>query len=112
MDDPTGPEVAQGPPQPLTSAQRAVARVEAMAARAAEREAERAEYEARRLGEHPEPEAAPLSHQEATDLLLAAFPGSEVLEDWQQIGHTDWVDRRTGIVTHQQPPGTVPLISG
>ena len=111
MERPTGPEVGQGPPEPLTSAQRAVARVEAMAARAAEREAERAEYEAKRLGERTEPEPGP-SHQEATDRLLAAFPGSEVLEDWQQVGHTDWVDRRTGLITHEHPPGTVPLISG
>lgn len=88
-----------------------MARVEAMAARAEEREQERLAEEQRRLGERPEPDPPP-SHQEATDMLLAAFPGSEVLEDWQQIGHTDWVDRRTGIVTHEHPPGTVPLISG
>lgn len=80
-----------------------------MAARAAEREQEQMAEEQRRLGERPEPGP---SHQEATDMLLAAFPGSEVLEDWQQIGHTDWVDRRTGIVTHEHPPGTVPLIGG
>jgi hypothetical protein len=103
--------VPQGPPKALTSAQRAVARANELAAGAEEREAERAAEERRRLGERPEPEAAP-SHQEATDLLLSAFPGTEVLEDWQQIGHTDWVDRRTGIVTHEHPKGAVPLING
>lgn len=111
METPTGPEVSQGPPRVLTSRERAVARANALAAGAEEREAARLAEEKRRLGERPEPEPAP-SHQEATDLLLAAFPGSTVMEDWQQIGHTDWVDRRTGIVTHEHPQGTVPLISG
>jgi hypothetical protein len=46
------------------------------------------------------------------DSLLAAFPGSEVLEDWQQIGHTEWADRRTGLIVTEHPRGAVPLIRG
>lgn len=68
-----------------------------------------AEVETRKIGERPD---EPLSIQQASDAMLAAFPGSEVLEDWQQIGHDDWVDRRTGLITHERPRGAVPLISG
>jgi hypothetical protein len=65
------------------------------------------EIDARRLGEGRE-----IGPQEATEAVLAAFPGSTVLEDWQQVGHDQWVDRRTGLLTDQRPAGAVPLISG
>jgi hypothetical protein len=65
-----------------------------------------------------EPEPAPLSDDRpqsvdrAVDSLLAAFPGSTVVEDWQQIGHTEWADRRTGLIVTEHPAGAVPLIRG
>lgn len=65
------------------------------------------EIDARRLGE-----GRPQTVNNVVDSLLAAFPGSTVVEDWQQIGHGDWVDRRTGLITHEAPAGAVPLISG
>lgn len=43
---------------------------------------------------------------------MAVFPGASIVEDWQQVGHEDWVDRLTGNVVHEQPRGTVPLIGG
>jgi len=60
----------------------------------------------RRLGEHPQ------SVGDAVNGLMAAFPGSTVLEDWQQIGHDSWVDRTTGLIQSEPPAGVVPLISG
>lgn len=80
-----------------------------MAQGADERLAERAAEEARRLGEREEPAVRP---QQAIETVLAAFPGSEVLEDLEQIGHDRWADRRTGLIQDGTPAGAVPLISG
>lgn len=112
METPTAPDGPQGPPEGLTSAQRAVWRAERLAAGADERDAERRALEARRLGER-EDDAPALGHQRTVEAMLSAFPGSEVVEDWQQAGPGGpWIDRRTGSSQPDTPPGAIPLNYG
>lgn len=80
--------------------------LERLAARAAAAEA--------RSGPLVEPSADDrvLGHQEAVDAVLLAFPGTVVLEDWQQVGPSSWVDRRTGLRQDDTPRGATPLTAG
>lgn len=94
---------------PLTLGQRLQQRAEALAAKARHSDAARA-------AQPPEPEALtsrrPATVAEAIGVFKGVFPNARIVEDYQQIGHDDWVDRLTGNVTHDPPRGTVPLISG
>lgn len=59
----------------------------------------------------PEPgpgDDTPLSHQQALEAVLLAFPGTTVLQDWEQVDPTTWVDRRTGLRTTDTPDGATP----
>jgi hypothetical protein len=104
---------SDGPPETLTVGQRLQRRAEAAALRAREQHAHEIEQaQARDLAILGERASRPQTVGEAVDSLMAVFPGASIVEDWQQIGHEDWVDRLTGNVVHEQPRGTVPLIGG
>jgi len=93
---------------PLTLGQRLQRRAEALAAKAHTEAIEQAEaakaHDAAVLGERPQ------SVGNAVDTFRSAFPGATIVEDWQQVGHDDWVDRLTGNVIHETPPGATRLV--
>lgn len=104
---------SDGPPETLTVGQRLQRRAEAAALRAREQHAQEIEQARERdLAILGEASSRPQTVGDAVDNLRAVFPGASIVQDWQQIGHEDWVDRLTGNVVHEQPPGTVPLIGG
>lgn len=87
-------------------------RAEELAARhAGPADADRQALTDRMLGERDDGPA--LGHQGTVDAMLAAFPDSWVVDDWQQVHPGGpWIDRRTGVRSESTPPGAVPLNVG